>query len=121
MRTALYARIFNSVDSEGNNSAGGEALADALHDTGGALFARLFVEEGTAALEDRLRTLGSVTFEGALPLQPCVGGRVHSAVHVAHPCPRLVCVAAQPSAPTRNRCLRRCTGAASSLRCRTRA
>ena len=64
MRTALYARIFNSVDRENSRTVDGEALSHALRDVGGALFARLFVDEGAGALQKRVGAAGSISFEG---------------------------------------------------------
>lgn len=63
VRTRLYARIYNNVDTEGTDSVAGGAVADELLRSGGAVFKRLFVGAGTAALEDACREAPLLSFE----------------------------------------------------------
>lgn len=77
VRTALYARIYNSCDPEGNDSAPGEALAAAVVSVGGSVFRRMFVESGTAALVEACRSRPALSFEAF-----CARGeKVYAAVH----------------------------------------
>ena len=63
VRTALYARIFNSVDTDSTDSVSGPELADALLDVGGAVLRRFFVDGGITSLDAACRGASTLSFE----------------------------------------------------------